>query len=64
MSILQNILTYITAEGSLLTGFLTSGKVTHSGKTMGKKIRYVICLREVSGQARLRGWSSSSSSKS
>lgn len=53
---------YIKVKTVILTGFLTSGRVTHNGKTIGKIVRYVSCFRGVSGQARLRGWLSSSSS--
>lgn len=45
-----------------LTSLLTSGRVSHKGKTIGKIKRYVSLLRLVSGHAKLRGLSSSSSS--
>lgn len=48
-------------KNALLTGLRTSGKVSQRGNTMGRTIRNVTCLRGLEGQARLRGWSSSSS---
>lgn len=48
-------------KNALLTGLRTSGKVIQRGNTMGKTTRNVTCLWVSEGQARLRGWSSSSS---